>query len=133
MPSYERTDVSLTSANTPEITFVYDSLTAPKAAVRHDTKCGDIRTQEITCNVCPNPSFLDYVPSNGSTDTIRSFFGLVHVSGTAALESIRTQIFKDALYRGSQSSWWVLSPPRATYTGTTHHQPYFSTPVFALL
>jgi hypothetical protein len=98
MASDERTDFSLTSGNTPEITFVYDSLTAPKAAVRHDTKCGDIMTQEITCNVSPNQSFLGYVPSNRSTDTICSSFGLVHVAGRAALESIHTQILKDALY-----------------------------------
>jgi hypothetical protein len=53
MASDEMTDFSLTSGDTPEITFVYDSLTAPKAAVRYDTKCGDIMTQEITCNVLP--------------------------------------------------------------------------------
>ena len=58
MPSDERIDFLLTSANTPEITFVYDSLTAPNAAVPHDTKCGDIMTQEVTCNAIPNPSFL---------------------------------------------------------------------------
>jgi hypothetical protein len=82
--SDERTGFSLTSANNPEIIFVYDSLT-PKAAVRHDTKCGDIMTQDITCNTSPNPSFVDYVPSSGSIDTIRSSFGLVvHVAGTAA-------------------------------------------------
>lgn len=32
-----RIDFSISSANTPEITFVYDYLTAPKAAVRHMT------------------------------------------------------------------------------------------------
>jgi hypothetical protein len=98
MPSDEMTNFSLTNANNAEITFVYDFLEAPEGAIRRDTKCGDIMAQEITCNVSPNPSFLDYDPSNRSTDAFRSSFRLVHVAGAAALESVHTQIFKDALY-----------------------------------